>query len=253
MDDREQAVVKLETEFGERDEKLSRAEQELEAAVTEQRSRLEQISSMTMEQAKDAFINMINTLDDDDLFNVITFETGVETIWMEPRSANLANINTASNWVNNLQTKGSTNFNGGVVEAAESFSASDAVKVLVVLSDGVPTVGEQVTNTIRNNLMLANTNDPNRRSAITPLGWAENSANWHFSDTDHSLMLPLRLPDARMSSVKKARLVTNGGWFTSKSSGLFSEARKPVRAWTRKSPCLVPAAILVPLGEMARA
>jgi len=52
MDDREQAVVKLETEFGERDEKLSRAEQELEAAVTEQRSRLEQISSMTMEQAK---------------------------------------------------------------------------------------------------------------------------------------------------------------------------------------------------------
>jgi Mg-chelatase subunit ChlD len=112
-----------------------------------------------LEQAKDAFINMINTLDDDDLFNVITFATGVETMWMEPRSATLTNINTATNWVNNLQTQGSTNFNGGVVEAAESFSTSDAVKVLVVLSDGEPTVEPKNTDTIRNNLIDANTNE----------------------------------------------------------------------------------------------
>jgi ribonuclease Y len=52
IEDREKAVVKLEAEFGERDEKLTRAESELDAAITEQRSRLEQISSMTMDQAK---------------------------------------------------------------------------------------------------------------------------------------------------------------------------------------------------------
>jgi ribonuclease Y len=52
LEEREGAVVKLETEFGERDEKLKRAEEELAAAVTEQRSRLEQISGMTMDQAK---------------------------------------------------------------------------------------------------------------------------------------------------------------------------------------------------------
>ena len=52
LEQRENAVSGLETEFGERDQKLTAAEQELEAAVTEQRSRLEQIASMTADQAK---------------------------------------------------------------------------------------------------------------------------------------------------------------------------------------------------------
>ena len=52
LEQRESAVSSLETEFNQRDEKLKAAEQELEAAVTEQRSRLEQIASMTSDQAK---------------------------------------------------------------------------------------------------------------------------------------------------------------------------------------------------------
>ena len=52
LEHRENAVSGLETEFSERDQKLAAAEQELEAAVTEQRSRLEQIASMTADQAK---------------------------------------------------------------------------------------------------------------------------------------------------------------------------------------------------------
>ena len=52
LEQRENAVSSLEAEFNQRDEKLKAAEQELEAAVTEQRSRLEQIASMTSDQAK---------------------------------------------------------------------------------------------------------------------------------------------------------------------------------------------------------
>jgi len=52
LGDREQAVNTLEQEIGERNERLIQTESELETAITEQRSRLEQISSMTMEQAK---------------------------------------------------------------------------------------------------------------------------------------------------------------------------------------------------------
>ncbi len=52
LERREQAVEGLEQEIGDRNQRLTETEAELEAAVTEQRTRLEQISSMTMEQAK---------------------------------------------------------------------------------------------------------------------------------------------------------------------------------------------------------
>jgi Ca-activated chloride channel family protein len=117
------------------------------------------MSGTRIQQAKDAFSNMIYSLDDDDIFNVITFQSIVEPMWSEPKTATLENINTATTWVTNLQTGGGTNFNAGVVQGATSFSDSAAVKVLVVLSDGEPTAGEQNTDNIRNNVVAANTNE----------------------------------------------------------------------------------------------
>jgi ribonuclease Y len=52
LGERERAVEVLEKEIGERDQRLTETERELEAAIAEQRSRLEQISGMTMDQAK---------------------------------------------------------------------------------------------------------------------------------------------------------------------------------------------------------
>ncbi|MHA2251234.1 MAG: VIT domain-containing protein [Candidatus Kariarchaeaceae archaeon] len=120
-----------------------------------------------LDQAKEAFTNMIETLDDDDLFNVISFESVSEKMWVEPKVANLANINEAVTWVNNLQASGSTNFNAGVVSALESFVGDKTVKAVTVLSDGVPTVGEGASDSerqmgypiIRNNVKNANVNE----------------------------------------------------------------------------------------------
>jgi len=52
LTDRDQAVVALEAEIQERNGRLSEHEQELESAISEQRSRLEQIAGLTVEQAK---------------------------------------------------------------------------------------------------------------------------------------------------------------------------------------------------------
>jgi ribonuclease Y len=52
LDERGQAVTALEAEIQERDGRLVEREQELEGAIAEQRSRLEQIAGLTVEQAK---------------------------------------------------------------------------------------------------------------------------------------------------------------------------------------------------------
>jgi len=52
IEERDQAVTKLESEVQERDGRLVEREQELEGAIAEQRSRLEQIAGLTVDQAK---------------------------------------------------------------------------------------------------------------------------------------------------------------------------------------------------------
>jgi len=52
LDERDQAVTSLEADIQERDGRLAEQEQELESAIMEQRSRLEQIAGLTVDQAK---------------------------------------------------------------------------------------------------------------------------------------------------------------------------------------------------------
>ncbi len=112
-----------------------------------------------LDQAKEAFSNMIESLDSDDLFNVISFESKVNQMWGEPKVANLENIEEAIFEVNGLVASGSTNFNGAVVIATVSFVGDRTVKAVVVLSDGAPTVGETDTDTIRDNVRQNNVDE----------------------------------------------------------------------------------------------
>ncbi len=52
LEERDRTVVALETEIQERDARLGERERELEGAIVEQRTRLEQIAGLTVEQAK---------------------------------------------------------------------------------------------------------------------------------------------------------------------------------------------------------
>ncbi|MHA1770021.1 MAG: VWA domain-containing protein [Candidatus Thorarchaeota archaeon] len=97
-----------------------------------------------IEQAKDAFITMMDDLTDKDLFNVIAFSTTVSTLWTELHAGVTANIQAAQNWVSGLTADGSTNFYGACETGLQMYTESETnyINVMMVLSDGMPTAGE---------------------------------------------------------------------------------------------------------------
>jgi Ca-activated chloride channel family protein len=107
---------------------------------------IDRSGSMTgtkIDQAKSAFSSMIEDLNEDDIFNIISFATGVDILWSEPYSATTQNINLAQGYVNGLTADGSTNFYGAGLAALETFTEGEYAKVMLFLSDGNPTVGDR--------------------------------------------------------------------------------------------------------------
>jgi Ca-activated chloride channel family protein len=94
-----------------------------------------------IEQSKVAFSSMISTLASEDLFNIVTFNEAVATLWTEPHSASAANVQYAQNWVSGLSAGGSTNFHGAAITGLDTFTVGDNVKAMLILSDGLPTAG----------------------------------------------------------------------------------------------------------------
>lgn len=108
-------------------------------------------------QAKDAFSIMIGTLADDDLFNVISFDHLVYSLWNEPRNGFSENINIATDWVFDLEAGGSTNLDGGIQKALDNLdNTTSTAKVLSLLSDGRATYGETNSESIRQNTIKEN-------------------------------------------------------------------------------------------------
>lgn len=108
-------------------------------------------------QAKEAFSNMIESLEPDDLFNVMAFESKVDYMWSDTKSGTEGNIEDALQWVNDLESGGGTNINDAIVSALDSYdSTTKAVKVITFLSDGAASEGIQDSNSIRQNAISAN-------------------------------------------------------------------------------------------------
>jgi Ca-activated chloride channel family protein len=95
-----------------------------------------------MEQAKTAFNAMVEDLSPYDVFNIVRFDTVVDTLWMEPLSATATNVATAQSWISGISAGGSTNFHGACMDGLGTFYEGDYVKVMFLLSDGLPTAGD---------------------------------------------------------------------------------------------------------------
>lgn len=110
-----------------------------------------------IEQARSAFNSMIETLLPSDLFNVVTFDTDVDTLWVEPHSASESSIEEAQTWVSNINPGGSTNFHGAMMTGLNMMTEGENVRALLMLSDGLPTAGETTdTNEILSAVDVAN-------------------------------------------------------------------------------------------------
>ncbi len=96
-----------------------------------------------LEKARPALDFGIRSLSEGDRFNVVSFsgeERLLETGLMRATSANKAK---GVEFVRGLKANGGTNINDALAAAIGQFDSSDRPKMVVILTDGQPTVGEQ--------------------------------------------------------------------------------------------------------------
>ena len=105
-----------------------------------------------MDKARKALLYGIKTLRDGDRFNVISF-AGEEHM-MERRLINAddAGKRRGEAFVNKLQPTGGTNINDSLNASLQQFEKGDRPKMLVFMTDGLPTVGETNVERIISNL-----------------------------------------------------------------------------------------------------
>ena len=100
-----------------------------------------------MEKARSALLFGINGLREGDRFNVINFSGEEHLLEKGLISANSANKKLADEFVKKLTPNGGTNINDALKASLKQFDDSDRPKMLVFLTDGLPTVGE--TNALK--------------------------------------------------------------------------------------------------------
>ena len=101
------------------------------------------MSGEKMEQARQALHHLLGTLGGDDRFRLIAFSSAVRVQaegWSPARGGALER---ARGWVDDLVADGGTNIGGALDEAFRVESPRDRLPVVLFLTDGLPSVGEE--------------------------------------------------------------------------------------------------------------
>jgi Ca-activated chloride channel family protein len=101
------------------------------------------MSGDKLAQAKSALEQLLGSLHEGDRFRLIAFESGVRRFATTWTTFTPENRRRAVDWVRALETGGGTNIAGALAEAFGLAPADGALGVVVFLTDGLPTVGEQ--------------------------------------------------------------------------------------------------------------
>jgi Ca-activated chloride channel homolog len=101
------------------------------------------MSGEKMTQAKSALRQLLGTLGRDDRFRLIKFSGGSDLWRSEWTRAEPAELRAADRWVENLRAEGGTNIGDALADAFAATSPSARLSVVVFLTDGLPSVGEQ--------------------------------------------------------------------------------------------------------------
>ena len=129
-------------------------------------------------QVKKVFTSIISDLPPDDYFNVIFFDSAMQTYSGTLMEANTQNKADAANFVNSLDANGGTDINQALLDALGMFNTSSKrVPIIVFLTDGAPTVGITSPYVVRNNIKEAN---KAQVSIFTIAFGIEDEANYDF-------------------------------------------------------------------------
>ncbi len=101
------------------------------------------MSGEKIAQAQEALRGLLGTLDRRDRFRLVAFSNAVHmhsADWVEPTARTLRD---ARAWVDGLVADGGTNIGGALSEAFRLVSPPQRLPIVVFLTDGLPSVGEQ--------------------------------------------------------------------------------------------------------------
>lgn len=93
-------------------------------------------------QATDALEFCLRSLNPGDRFNLVTFSSDLRTYAPQPMKATAGEIERAVRFLENLRADGGTNIHDALREALEQMGSGPQPGMIVVLTDGLPTVGE---------------------------------------------------------------------------------------------------------------
>ena len=112
-----------------------------------------------IDQAKAALKFCLNSLRDNDQFNVINFNETTDTLFAELEKPTPGRRKKALSAVDAIEATGGTNVNGALEKAMSQFREYGKTQNYVVfITDGLPTVGETNVETILKNASSANKN-----------------------------------------------------------------------------------------------
>ncbi len=145
------------------------------------------MSGEKISQAKKAFAYCLNALRPDDRFGLLTFATEVRLFAEKLLPANSENVKRAIDFVNKLEATGSTALNEALVRSVELFEEDrERPRMILFLTDGLPTAGERNVEKIIQNVARANrtrTEDkPEERRARFFVFGVGDDVNTHLLD-----------------------------------------------------------------------
>src|SRR5690606_31952363 len=85
---------------------------------------------------------VVGGLNPGDVFNVITYSSGVVPLWDATKPATKENVKEALDFVEGLRATGGTNIDGALKMALSQPPKDGMPRVLLFLTDGRPTMGE---------------------------------------------------------------------------------------------------------------
>ena len=94
-----------------------------------------------IDQARQALQRCISSLGPKDRFGIVAFSDAIDPMRSELMEATPENIQQALAFAQRLQAAGGTNIHGGIMRGFQMMQGSDRPKVLLMMTDGMPTAG----------------------------------------------------------------------------------------------------------------
>ena len=101
------------------------------------------MSGTKITQARAALHQLLNSLNREDRFRLISFNGTVMSYRPDWTPATASEVSDAQHWVDALNADGGTNISAALTEAFRTSTPDDRLPIVLFLTDGVPSVGEQ--------------------------------------------------------------------------------------------------------------